>query len=682
MKPGTVMSRPPLHHNSTSPDLVGYGQKETDTISQSLEQQKKFEGKELLEALRDRLSEVYRDISFPFALSANPNYHQRVSFDTINIQYAEDLDEDVYHPSPRRLLDNGDLLSEFLPRGRGRERESLHSPSASPNRMLSPMYPVDVTALFARNQIAYPTTPIITRRGCTFTRLHKDFEDLYLGKLALRGLQPVLPRRVILVYISGRKHTWVALDWVLRSFIEQGDTVIVAAAISHSLGRAAGKFSQYQSPQRYQPKTARVRMRQRTLPEYIKTIASDVMSYCLSVVNPDVIAKITVEISEGKTKDVLKDMYKLYEPNIVSTGSKTNARNSAPLKSWNSLRLSDRLVKNFPLPVLVVPALNLGPFETRMRRQVVKEHGCVMLALTSTALDNSGPSVEDKESKEKESPIHDPTIHDAPIQGSSIPENSQGGHSHPLAGHPHSHDKTDLRSLSDESMHSESDAGSMLSTESYNSYEEIADLYEDYKNSVHTKLRLLGKAKIDLHYFANFAIAISDSSLQFCEDLSGVNPNFKGQGAVLARAITGSNSFGAVPYKTKSMLEPIEPKKSPSGGISYEELKRNLKRSAQRKQEEGFPIISVLLPSPAGSLSLSPSETPKQLKLKFLESEKPPSRSLRTQLKKYLSHDESASRKIDLEPSKSHPDIRGMSTVVPDVDKKSKKKKKKFWKLF
>lgn len=668
--------RPPLHHNVTSPDLVGFRQNGSLlSISQSLEpHMERAESKELVEALHERLSEMYRDVSFPFALSDNPNYVQRVSFDTINIQYADDPDSDHYYHSPRRMLDNGDFLGDFLPRGRGRERDSgLHSPSASPNRMLSPMRGMDVTAFFARNQIAYPTTPIITRRGCTFSRLHKDFENLYLGKLARRGLHPVLPRRVILVYISGRKHTWVALDWVLRSFLEQGDTVIVVAAINHGLGRAAGKFSNYQSPQRYPAKTARVRLRQRMRPEFIKTIAADVMAYCLNVVNPDVIAKITVEISEGKTKDVLKDMYRLYEPNIVATGSKTNVRNSAPLKSWNSLRLSDRLVKNFPLPVLVVPAQNMAPFERKLRRAVLKEHGCPMSVLASTSLE--ADSRVDKSDSQNDS---------EPGSLSSLPhkpEKCRRSSATPS--------ETDMRSLSGESLHSESsDAGSMSSTESYNSYEEIADLYEDYKNSVHTTLHQLSKAKIDLHYFSNFAKAISDKSLQFCEDLSGVNPNFKGQGAVLARAITGSNSFGAVPYKTKSMLapvEPIEPKKSPTGAISYEELKRNLRMSAQKKQQEGFPLISVLLPSPgvspvASSMSPTASEIPKLLTLKFLEGEKPSRLKLRGHLKKYLSHDESASRRMDLEPSKSHPEIRGMETVVPDAEKK--KKKKRFWKLF
>lgn len=649
--------------------MVGFRQKgsvlSTAALGELLDKQ---ESKELLEALNERLNQVYRDITFPFALTSNRNYHQRVSFDTINIQYADNPEDDRYL-SPRRLLDTGDFLGDILSRGRGLERDATHSPSTSPNRMLSPLRSMDMSAFFARNQIAYPTTPIITRRGCTFTRLHKDFEDLYLGKLKSRGLAPVLPRRVILVYISGRKHTWVALDWVLRSFIEQGDTVIVVAALNHSLGRAVGRYSNYQSPQRYQPKTLRVRFRQRTLPEFIKTIAADVMKYCLSVVNPNIVAKITVEISEGTTKDVLKDMYKLYEPNIVSTGSKNNIRNSAPLKSWNSSRLSDRLVKNFPLPVLVVPAPNMAPFERQLRHVVAKEHHVLNLDSLDLSKSNIPDSLADLAESQGDA--------QAPQEVSQTDEPSEQETEEKENIQSQLHE---MRSLSDESLHSElSDAGSMSSSDSYNSYEEIADLYEDYRNSVHAKLRQLREEKVDQRYFANFAKAISDKSLQFCEDLSGVNPNFKGQGAVLARAITGSNSFGAVPYKTKSMLAPVEPvvlHKVNTGAISYDELKRNLKKSAPKKPGD-FPQITVNLPSPVSS---SPPETPKLLTLKFLEGEKPSRRKLRTHLKKYLSHDESASPRMNLEPSKSHPGIQSMASVVPEADKK--KKKKKFWKLF
>lgn len=35
----------------------------------------------------------------------------------------------------------------------------------------------------------------------------------------------------------------------------------------------------------------------------------------------------------------------------------------APLRSWQSSKLTDRIIKNFPLPVIAVPAVNMCQFE-------------------------------------------------------------------------------------------------------------------------------------------------------------------------------------------------------------------------------------------------------------------------------------------------------------------------------
>ncbi|KAM9931289.1 hypothetical protein OXX80_009067, partial [Metschnikowia pulcherrima] len=137
------------------------------------------------------------------------------------------------------------------------------------------------------------------------------------------------------------------------------------------------------------------------------------------------------------------------------------------------------------------------------------------------------------------------------------------------------------------------------------------------------------------------------------------------------REITGSNSFGAVPYKTKSLLPPVEKAMSMSSGsgISYSELKRNLKMNAQQASQG--PSIKIDPPA-------SPLEAPKASALKFAEGEKPSRRMKTSKLQKFLSHEDSSTRKINLEPSKSQPDL----TQVFDSEDKKKKKRKKFWKLF
>lgn len=652
-------SRPSLPHMATSPELVGFRTSMSPPHIDFIVNAAQHSGNSpsLLDALNERSNSDYRTITFKTTTRPNPDYQNRVSFDTIDIQVADedptlDFSDDDYF-SPVRSRHSGNELDV---RGRNREDDFARSPGASPHasptRMLSPIRGVDMSRLF--NQNRYPTTPIVTRRGCTFTKMHKKFENLYLGKI--KHLYPVLPGRVIVVYISGRQHTWVALDWILRSFIEHGDTVVVATAINHTLGQPSAKISNYPSPSRYQAKTSRVRQRQRNRPEYIKEIAGNIMNYAMTVVNPNIIAKITVEICEGHTKEVLKDIYKLYEPNIVSTASKVNARNSAPLKSWLSSRLSDRLVKNFPLPVIVVPALNMAQFERELKDEIEG-------ISPATSVNESSSGYASSMSR----------------TGSKQTENLVSSSTMKIIGKEHEKDDEDASSLSDGSLHSlVSSSASVASGDSYNSYDEISDLYADYRRGLHKELHKLTLSKRDDQYFVNFVKAISDKSLQFCEDLRSVNPDFRGEGSKLARAITGSNSFGAVPFKTKSLLAPVEEKPRPSsGGISYEELKRNLKRNALRSNEEvNGPTILIDPPS----ASPSPSTTPRPTMLKFSDAPKPQRKSRGgPMLKKFLSNDESTADKVNLEPSKSHPDIR---TVMLTDSGAKKKKKKKFWKLF
>ncbi|SGZ54855.1 CIC11C00000002519 [Sungouiella intermedia] len=665
LKPSLI--RPAFPHMSTSPDLVGFRTNsgpQYDTIDNRLPGDKSS-AKELLDFLNERSNDEYKTVVFRTTARNNAHYQNRVSFDTVGTQIAEDptldFSDDDYYSPPRRMLNDMDY------RGRGRDRDLLPirspgtSPGASPTRMLSPIRGMDMSRLF-QNAVLYPTTPIITRRGCTFTKMHRHFEDLYLGKLLHKGLCPVLPGRVILVYISGRQHTWVAMDWILRSFIEHGDTVIIVSAVKQPPGPKNKMNKFLMSPTHVNRDPAKLklreRFRERSRPEYIKQVAANVMSYAMKVVNPGIIAKITVEVCEGTTKDVLKDMYKLYEPNVVSTASKVNVRNSAPLKSWNSSRLSDRLVKNFPLPVIVVPALNMGHFERILKDEV---EGIAPGMLNSTSM-TASTSNNSKKTVELPKPADLPLMKITDSQNQNV---------------------SDEESLSDGSLHSEGSGGSVSTTESYDSFVEIAELYDGYRDKLHNELRLLASNTRDDQYFANFLRSISDKSLEFCEDLRGVDPDFRGQGAKLARAITGSNSFGAVPYKTKSLLAPVEaPKPLPgnSGAISIADLKRSLKLNAMKSDEGVHNGPSILVDPPSGTTSPT-SETPKHSALTFSEVEKPSRRtkSSVTPLKKFLSHDDTTNSKVKLEPSKSHPDIR--TVALADSDKK-KKKKKKFWKLF
>lgn len=669
---GTQPQRPDIQRVKSTPGLIGNS---FDEIPRSARRRSTESTKVAIQnVIHDRSNDLYRHIHIP-NIDGSSHYRKRISFDTINVEYCDEDDwltgDDEFYPQhPKNSIAEE---FDFMARGRGRGRESLplpfaqspaRSPSASPTRLMSPTREID-PAQFLRGRLNYPTTPIITHKGVNLTRVHRQYEDLYDGVLGKEGLWPVLPHRVILIYISGRKHTWVALDWILRNFIEQGDSITIVAATNHKLSPPSQRRGSYASPQKYPPKTPRVRLRQRSRPEYMIEIARNVLRYALNVINKDIITKVTVEIVDGNTKDALRDMYRLYEPNIVCTGSKTNPRNSAPLKSWQSSRLSDRLVKNFPLPVIVVPALNLAVFEDRLKSDLEVEA-------------NGGAR---------------PPNTQAPQQG-NIQEPQQRSKPEEAVSYKGSHDD-DIDSLLSENSVS-SRLSSVSSEESFNSFHEIQNLYEDYKSTLSKELTELKQNEINEEYFLNFARAISWQSLQFCEDVKAVDPDFRGKGAKLAKEITGSNFFGGAPTKTKSLLDPVaSPTPSTmSSGKTYDELKKTLTRNS-RKPEQGnmgggdVPVIKVESPSKGNGQFEQP---PKTSTLKFADqpkktsggslnkSAKPDSKTHR--LKKFLSHeDRTENSEIHLKPTGSHPDIR--SGHNEDEPKKKKKNSKlKFWKFF
>lgn len=269
------------------------------------------------------------------------------------------------------------------------------------------------------------------------------------------------------------------------------------------------------------------------------------MDYILQVINPDVIARVTVELVSGRTKEVLKDMYRLYEPNIVCTGTKPNKTFGAPLRSWHSSKLTDRLVKNFPLPVIVVPAVNMCNFEYSLQSKI-----------NGTSMEETISSIEDEDGLGDD-------------------------------------DDDDIESIaSHESRQSDSSATS------YDSYEEIARLFITHKRDIKRQLKKLTQEPINGAYYVNIAKAITDNSIDQCSQIIAVQPESNGQGAQLARAITGSNSFGVSTYRTKSLLAP-------------QEDEQEKKKDAPKEHKLSFKEVSEQLKlNKTKSASATPTPTP------------------------------------------------------------------------
>ncbi|RLV89942.1 Replication factor C subunit 3 [Spathaspora sp. JA1] len=590
---------------------------ESDADSSSEE-----EDDDLLGYLKQRQSDDYRFVKFLSEEEEQEDkfFKKSVSFDDINLQcdtddepdWNDDLGWDLFRlHNAKGSHVKGYSNNYYYSSNRGRDSlrsSSPASPLASPTRRASsPDMGSGTPGLFdtmdgvaiPNGFIQYPSQPITNHKCCSISRQHSLFEALYKYKLPFT---PTLPRRTILVYISGRIHTWVALDWILTKFIENGDKIIVVSSVNADIlerrRKRGRKGSTFTSPPKYHNSAPMMRMRQRTVPNNIMNIAQDIMDYCLTVIDKTIIAKVVVEIVAGRTKDVLKDIYKLYEPNLVCTGTKPNVKTGAPLKSWNSSKLTDRLVKNFPLPVIMVPAMNMGTFELELQQK-----------MTTRKRKRRALSPNVKEESESES-----------ADNSSI--NSSYGTS------------------GEEEL--ESDENEV------NSYDEISNLYVNYKHDVETELNQARAEQVSPTYYSNLIKIISDKSSSLCFNIVDISPDFRGNGSKLARVITGSNSFGVVPFKTKSLLDPIEdiaPK------LSFKEVKERLKMNKVQEEQ---------------------ATKPKSTSLKFDE----PKRERRSSkgLLKSKSHDVDSVRP-KLEPRKSHPELKLSRELSHD-----KKKKRGFWK--
>ena len=638
---------------------------------------KSVDADDLLDKLTNQLSTNYRFIKFTPPAKNDKDlkqlYKKQVAFDDVNILYDDDEipapDDDYGWEIYKRKHGN---LKPGAPYIRGRQPYSidrLSSPIVSPTRNAFDELDSSELAELRRLEkrvIKYPTKPITTRRFCSITERHKLYWPLYNFKLL--PMVPVLPHRCILVYISARQHTWVALDWILSKFLENGDKVIVCATLDPSvleyernLITRRNQLALSRSPSRGNDPFERFKLRNE--PDNITKIAHDLMDYIFQVMNPDVIARVTVELVSGRTKEVMRDMYRLYEPNIVCTGTKPNKAYGAPLRSWNSSKLTDRLVKNFPLPVIVVPAVNMCDFEYELQSRV---NGTSMKETVSAIKEEEDAYADDEEED----------------------------------------DDDDIDSIASNESHQ-----SETSTSSYNSYDEIARLFTSHRKDIKRKLKQLTQKPMNDEFYVNIAKAITDNSIDQCNQIIAVQPESHGQGARLAREITGSNSFGVNTYRTKSLLashdeeedekdEPAKKKGIPNERkLSFKELSEQLKlnkiKSASATptstpQANSPEKSSLPVPSVNGDGSRDHSSPPPQT-LKWGGLEKPDKQSSSTlsPLRKIVS-DESDNRikrgsqtsldKLKLEPRRSQP---GMSRGAgSDDDSKKKKKKKGFWSKF
>lgn len=312
------------------------------------------------------------------------HFSNSVSFDTVNLRFSDDLNNyplSSFSSEDDSDEDDEDSNTDCESRGRSAMSSSLLSTgispqsrfarnsSRSPSRSLSPstksLPSIDMVTEKENNiknffSLKYPTSPIITHDACTLTRKHKLFDDMYANRL--KSLEPKLHNRVIMCYVSGRKHTWVGIDWACNQLLEDGDSLIIVSSIKNP-GRSLTRFQRRNSGD-----VAIISNitdnKIRNSPEYSQAVTENIMKYALSIINPNKIVKFTVELAIGSTTDVLTDMFELYQPSLIITGAKPGK--APPTKSWATKRLSDRIVVKSPVPTIIISPINMGLYESKL----------------------------------------------------------------------------------------------------------------------------------------------------------------------------------------------------------------------------------------------------------------------------------------------------------------------------
>lgn len=224
---------------------------------------------------------------------------------------------------------------------------------------------------------------------------------------------PNLPK-TILCHISGRKHTWVGLDYTIVKLAHDMDHVVVVANLSrlkisgkkHKIGRrttrgrnthrdknkcnltanrshsvSSNELSHGTTPlQRFKSFESNEEFDDRnSLDEYqdsewvsgynknmIEDKLDDLLLYIdvLLSKNPKSI-KVTVEIVVGKTKKVLSDMISVYTPDFFVLSKK---KVTSEIR-WKSQHLADNFAKTLPIPVCIVFARPMFQFELNLQNQ-------------------------------------------------------------------------------------------------------------------------------------------------------------------------------------------------------------------------------------------------------------------------------------------------------------------------
>lgn len=196
---------------------------------------------------------------------------------------------------------------------------------------------------------------------------------------------PNLPR-TILCHISGRRHTWVALDWAVRVLAQDTDHIVVVANIprfsttSVSRGRYGNRLGApvgsglYRSRSAEPLGTPNAKTNDQSeewssgySAQMVTDKLEDILTYIAVIVPKDIRIKVTVEIVVGRTKKIILDAMNVYTPDFC-TSTTLRWQRTDNLVLWKAKNLTDVLCTKYPIPVFVIPVKRMYDFEASLQK--------------------------------------------------------------------------------------------------------------------------------------------------------------------------------------------------------------------------------------------------------------------------------------------------------------------------
>lgn len=149
--------------------------------------------------------------------------------------------------------------------------------------------------------------------------------------------------RELIVYISGRRHTWDSINWVLKNFLVDGDHLVIISQLP----------PENNSNVDYKDELIDC--------DFIKSKADALSSYIFKAIEllnkQDLKISITIEfIKDSSVKNLIKNSINLYNPNFFIISSLISNRLSIRFEN-NHVKLPYYLMKNLNLSTIIIPDL-------------------------------------------------------------------------------------------------------------------------------------------------------------------------------------------------------------------------------------------------------------------------------------------------------------------------------------